>query len=148
MKYSGKKKKKPAWSSIKRKIKPKRIALKNRTPIKKKRKQRRGRVIDKECLAFTATQVCVVTKKKGCPCYSETCKNRITVHHYREYGSLKDDTKVIPLLAHLHMLGFEIPGIPCIERGKKVFEKFHRIDIKAEVELNRERYEAFKGTKS
>lgn len=57
----------------------------------------------------------------------------VTVHHVRRFGSQKDDRRTVPLVARLHMLTCETPGQPCVERGKKVFEKFWNIDLEERI---------------
>ena len=98
--------------------------------IKRRRKPRRGRVIDRDYLDFMSTQPCCVTGQWDA-----------TTHHVRFCGSPKDDTRVIRLVARLHMLTAETPGQPCIERlGKAKFEKLYGISIEDEIAKARERY--------
>lgn len=91
----------------------------NRTPIKRKRaKTRRGRIYDRNRMSWAAQKSCQITGEFPA-----------TTHHVREFGSPKDDTKIIRLAAHLHMKTASRPGIPCIEDGKELFEKFHGVKI-------------------
>ncbi len=66
------------------------------------------------------------------------CSAPLTTHHVREYGSPKDDTKVIRLCEahHLHDAGPH-----AIERGKKQFEQHTGLSIQALVVYYREAYE-------
>ena len=73
-------------------------------------------------LEWMHTQVCFVTGRRP-----------VTVHHVRFCGGPRIDTRTLPLIAELHMLGHEKYAEfgPCIERGKKVFEQAHGVDIEA-----------------
>lgn len=64
-----------------------------------------------------------------------------TTHHVRSYGSPKDDSRIMRLVARLHMKTAALPGVPCVEDGKRVFEEFHGVEIKVLVRELRERYE-------
>lgn len=97
--------------------------------IRPRRKPRRGRVIDRDYLAWMATQPCCVTGEWPA-----------TTHHVRSFGSPKDDRRTIRLVARLHMLVAEVPGQPCIERSKAQFEKRYGIDIETEIAESRARY--------
>lgn len=99
--------------------------------IRPRKKPRRGRVRDIPYLDWMATQPCCITGEWPA-----------TTHHVRKWGSPKDDTRTIRLVARLHMLPCEIPGQPCIERGKAQFEKRYGISIEAEIAKARARYEA------
>lgn len=90
--------------------------------IKRRSRPRRGRVVDKAYLAWMATQPCMVTGEMP-----------VTIHHVRRFGSPKDDHRTVPLVARLHMLTHEVPGQPCVERGKKVFEAFYNVDLEAAI---------------
>lgn len=98
----------------------KRTPIKRSTkPVNKKRKApRRGRVVDRNRLAWAAQKPCQVTGEFPA-----------TTHHVRECGSPKDDTKIIRLVEYLHMKTAARSGIPCVEDGKEVFEKFHGVKI-------------------
>lgn len=77
-----------------------------------------------------------------------TGKRPVTVHHVRRFGSARDDFRTVPLIASLHMRGCEKPGLPCVERGKRVFEDRWNIDLEATILRLRAKYEAIqKGTK-
>lgn len=90
-----------------------------RSPIPRRRsKPRRGRLVDRNFLTWMHTQPCLVTGEWP-----------VTVHHVRFCGSPKNDRRTIALVARLHMRGCEQPGIPCVERGKRVFEEFHGVNI-------------------
>jgi hypothetical protein len=73
-------------------------------------------------LEWTANQPCWITGKRPA-----------TVHHVRFCGSRRDDNITLPLIPELHMRTHEKPGVPCIERGKKIFEQFHGVSIDAGV---------------
>lgn len=109
------------------------VPFKPATRIKRFRtKPRRGRVRDKEFLAFMATLPCLVTNEVPA-----------TTHHVRFMGSPKDDRRTIRLVARLHLLTCETPGAPCIERiGKEAFEKRYGIDIESAIVDYNRRYEA------
>ncbi len=87
-------------------------------PNAKRAKPRKGRVIDRNRMAWAVQKCCQITGEFPA-----------TTHHVREFGSPKDDTKIIRLAAHLHMKTAARPGIPCIEDGKELFEKFHGVTI-------------------
>lgn len=107
--------------------------------IKRRSKPRRGRVVDKAYLDFIASQPCMVTGQRP-----------VTVHHVRQLGSPKNDRHTVPLIARLHMLVAETPGQPCVERGKKIFQSFHGVDLETEIvrlnELYSERFTELMGT--
>ncbi len=88
----------------------------------KRAKPRAGRVHDRIYLRWLAMQPPLVPGA-----------GRLTIHHVRRYGEPKDDRRTVPLPASLHMRGDEVPGIPCVERGKAVFEKFHGVDLEAAI---------------
>ena len=99
-------------------------------PIPKVRKKpRRGRIRDRARLAWCAGLPCCITGERP-----------VTVHHVRKFGSPKDDTRIIPLVARLHLRGKELPSQPCIERGKAIFERFWHTDIEALVRHYQNRY--------
>lgn len=85
-------------------------------------KPRRGRVHDPRYLAFVAAQPCIVTGQSP-----------VTVHHVRRFGSPKDDYRTVPIVAPLHMLTNETPGLPCVERGKRRFEETWGVSLEAEI---------------
>lgn len=100
-------------------------------PVTRKRaRPRRGRVIDRERLAWCAGLPCCITGERP-----------VTVHHIRFCGSPKDDTRILPLVPRLHMLTSELPGQPCIERGKEVFEASWGVDIEGLVLKHQRLYE-------
>lgn len=109
----------------KRSTKPlKRSALKRPTkPVPRRRgKPRKGRIVDKKRWEFVSTQPCFVTGERPA-----------TVHHVRRFGEPKSDLRIVPLVARLHMRGDEIPGQPCVERGKKIFEEYWGVNLEAAV---------------
>jgi hypothetical protein len=112
-------------TALKRSTKPiQRSELKRGTkPIPRRRaKPRKGRVVHKKRWEFVKSQPCFVTGERPA-----------TVHHVRRFGEPKSDLRIVPLVARLHMRGDEIPGQPCVERGKKIFEEFWRVDLEAAV---------------
>ncbi len=64
----------------------------------------------------------------------------LTVHHVRTCGSPKDDTRAFPLLAYLHQLAYKLPGIVCIEEGKRKFENAYGVVIEDLIERYRSLY--------
>jgi len=101
-------------------------------PINKRRKPRRGRVIDKKRLEWAAKQPCQITGEFPA-----------TTHHVRFCGSSRDDTRIIRLVARLHMkssFGY-VSWVPCVEDGKEVFEAYHKVSIDGLVDDLRKRYE-------
>ena len=103
----------------------------NRTPVKKRRtRPRRGRVTDKKRLEWAATIPCQITGEFPA-----------TTHHVREYGSPKDDTKIIRLVARLHMKTHALPHLPCIEDGKAQFERVYECNLNDMIGELRRMYE-------
>lgn len=96
--------------------------MKRTKPKAKRAKLRRGRVSDPAYREWILRQPCIVTGRRD-----------VTGHHVRRFGSPKDDRRMVPLVAQLHMRGCELPGIPCVERGKRVFEAAHGVDLEAEI---------------
>ena len=92
--------------------------------------------MDRERLAWMALQPCWITGEIPA-----------TVHHLRFCGSPKDDTRILPLVARLHMLTHEIAGRPCIERSKRVFEEFWGVNIDEGVAKYQRLYAEFCGEK-
>ena len=105
--------------------------LKRRAPPRKRSRLRRGRVHDRKYLAWLAAQPCLVTARRP-----------VTVHHVRRFGEPKHDRRTLPLVPELHQLQNEIKGIPCIERGKAIFEEFWGVNIEAAILAYNARYEA------
>jgi hypothetical protein len=90
----------------------------NNPPKRKRSKPRKGRLYDRNRLAWAAQKPCQITGEFPA-----------TTHHVRELGSPKDDTRIIRLVARLHMKSHAKDGVPCIEDGKELFEKFHGVKI-------------------
>lgn len=86
---------------------------------------------DEDYLAWLALQ----------PCLASGSHKDITIHHVRIFGGPRDDRRGVPLIRSLHQLQWEIKGQPCVERGKKIFEKFWRVDLEAAIVKYNERYE-------
>ena len=100
--------------------------------IKRRRKhQRRGRVVDLVYLKWVREQPCCVTGERGrmVTVGSVMRLDLVTVHHVRKFGSQKDDTRTIPLLQSLHQLTHCIPGTVCVEHGKMLFEAAYGVDV-------------------
>lgn len=98
-------------------------------PMKKRRSTpRRGRVVDKLFLRWCSLQPCCITNELPA-----------TTHHVRSFGSQKDDTRVVRLVARLHMHEF---GMFSIERlGKEKFEEHFGIVLEDEILKLRTKYE-------
>ena len=115
---------------------------------------RTKRYKDKDFLAWAELQPCMITGKMGAgyTCITSPVRNgsftftaparhwQITLHHVKRCpGGTREDRRVVPLVDYLHMLTHEIPGQPCVERGKQVFEEFWGVDLEKEIlRLNRE----------
>jgi uncharacterized CHY-type Zn-finger protein len=107
-----------------------------RSAVRKKRKgpPRRGRVVDKDYLAWIAQQLCIAYWPPF------TCHGRITVHHVRRFGEQKHDRRTIPLCEAHHLHDY---GPYSIERlGKEEFEAQHGIDIEAAIQEYNRQYES------
>lgn len=119
-----------------------RTAPVKRTPIKRSTTQvrkkrpgpaRRGRIVDKPRLEWAATQPCQITGEFPA-----------TTHHVRFCGSPKDDTRIIRLVARLHMAthaGFRC----CIEDGKQIFEETYECNIEDLISQLQARYKQEQG---
>ena len=95
----------------------------NVRPKAKRAGKRRGRVYDRNRMAWAAQKPCQITGEFPA-----------TTHHVREFGSPKDDTRIIRLVDRLHMKTHAKAGVPCIEDGKGIFEKFHGVKIEQLIE--------------
>lgn len=106
-----------------------------RTPVKRKRAGvRRGRVVDTSYLSFIATHGCLV-EGKGSPCVG-----RVTVHHFRAYGSQTNDRMTLPLCQGHHQ---ECYGPDSIEKlGKAAFQAKFGINLIFEITRLNEIYKA------
>ena len=104
-----------------------------RTPIRKKRaKPRRGRVIDKDFLAWMHTQSCLVRT------FPRLCSGDLEFHHVREFGSPKSDRRGLALCT-----GHHTSGETSIHKlGKREFEKIHGIDIEGAIVIYNQDYES------
>ena len=94
--------------------------------IKRRSKPRRGRVVNREYLAFVAEQPCIVSGE------------RATVHHVRTLGSPKDDTRTLPLAPRYHLIQCGPESIEAL--GKKRFQELHGVDLEAEISRLQELY--------
>lgn len=69
-----------------------------------------------------------------------------TTHHVREFGGPKNDTRIIRLVARLHMKTHANSSVlPCIEDGKERFERMYEVSIEEEIAKLRSRYTAETG---
>lgn len=92
-------------------------------PKAKRTKPRKGRIYDRNRIAWAAQKPCQITGEFPA-----------TTHHVRFCGSPKDDTRIIRLAARLHMKTVAKPGVACIEDGKEIFEAFHSVKIESLIE--------------
>lgn len=98
------------------------FGFKRAAPVKRRRgKPRRGRVVDREYMAWLATQPPLVSGP-----------GRITIHHVRRYGEQKDDRRTVPLPASLHMIQ-DGPYTSIEALGKAKFEKRYGVDLEAAI---------------
>ena len=67
------------------------------------------------------------------PCMITGSLHNLTAHHVRNFGSIKDDRRTVPLVRHLHQLPWKISGQPCVEEGKKKFEEYWHVDLEAAI---------------
>ena len=81
---------------------------------------RRGRVADKDYLAWIALLPCLVSGK------------RATVHHVRRYGEPKNDRRTVPLAPEYHQIQAG-PHTSIEALGKKKFEARYGIDLEATI---------------
>jgi len=110
----------------------------SKPPRRRRFKARRGRIVDEAyCEWMRDTQPCMVTGRRP-----------VTLHHVRRYGEPKDDRRIVPLIPSLHMLTDEIPGLPCVERGKQVFESFWCVNLEASIVRYNLEYEAIRGRRA
>lgn len=103
------------------------IPLKPRTsrPKARRRRLRRGRIVDRPYLRWCAKQPCCITGEYPA-----------TTHHVRKFGSPKNDRRVIRLAVRFHL---HDAGPLSIERLSKAdFEQVHSIGIEAEIQKLRE----------
>ncbi len=94
--------------------------------IRKRTKPRRGRIICREQLAFIAAQPCCISGRPA------------TVHHVRQFGSPRDDTRTIPLAPEFHLIQCGRYSIESM--GKRNFEAHHGVDIEELVSQYRALY--------
>ena len=92
-------------------------------PIRKHRaKPRKGRVIDKDYLAWLAKHPCIVAGH-----VLHECSGPVTLHHVRRYGEQKSDHRALPLCQGHHLHDF---GMHSIERlGKRIFQMRYGVDL-------------------
>jgi len=100
-----------------------------RVPVKKRRgKPRRGRVVDKEYLAWIAQQPCMISGKPA------------TVHHVRFCGSPKNDRRTLPLAPEYHQIQ-NGPYTSIEALGKKKFEARYGVDLEAAIVKYNEQFD-------
>lgn len=92
--------------------------------------------MDRKRLAWAATQPCCITGEEVA-----------TTHHVRNYGSPKDDTRIVRLVARLHLMDSREKGIPCVEEGKEEFESYHAVVLEEEILALQIQYENYMGAK-
>ena len=92
---------------------------------------------DPAFIAWLHEQGCIVTGRKP-----------VTVHHCKRCpGGPREDRRGVPLIAELHMLTHAKnegePGYlgPCVERGRVLFEVWHKVNLENEIERLNKRYE-------
>jgi len=90
-------------------------------------KPRRGRVVDRQYTAWLAGLGCLV------------CGKRATVHHVRQYGSPKNDTRTLPLCPEHHQIQAGLHSIEAL--GKRKFEAMYGVDLETAIRQYNERYE-------
>lgn len=93
---------------------------------------RRGRVVDKDYLAWMASQGCMISGK------------RPTLHHVRRFGEPKDDRRVLPLAPEYHMKDYG-PRTSIEALGKVKFEARFGVDLEAAIVKYNARYERERG---
>lgn len=98
--------------------------------IKRRSKPRRGRIVDRDYLAFIAAQPCLISGEPA------------TIHHVRSMGSPKDDTRTIPLAPRYHMIQWGPESIEAL--GKKRFQERHGVNIEEAIERYQSLYRACK----
>ena len=99
--------------------------------IKRRRKPRRGTVIDKPHRERVRSQGCVILTHGTTRAAKEhVCDTPPTIHHVRRFGEQKSDHRILPICASGHLEGF---GNHSIERGKLQWERWWGIDIEAAV---------------
>jgi len=105
------------------------FGLKRVRPKPRRSKPRRGRVVDKDYLAYMAAQPCMISGR------------RATVHHVRRCGEPKNDRRTLPLAPEYHLIQHG-PRTSIEALGKAKFEKRYGVDIEASIAKYNERYEA------
>jgi hypothetical protein len=81
---------------------------------------RRGRLVDREYLAWLVAQGCMISGRPA------------TVHHVRRYGSPKDDRRTLPLAPEFHLIQHG-PMTSIEALGKAGFEARYSVDLEAEI---------------
>jgi hypothetical protein len=100
----------------------KRTALLRRTRVKRRRtgKPRRGRIVDRDYLAWLHAQ-------PGCVYGGKTH----SVHHLRFCGSPKNDRHALPMERGYHQI--QEGGASIEALGKSKFEEFHGLDLEESI---------------
>jgi hypothetical protein len=97
---------------------------------------RRGRVVDLAFLEFVAGFICAVHQEWQ---HTGECSGPLTIHHVREFGSPKNDRRIIRLCSGHHLHGW---GRYSIERlGKAAFEGRYGLNIEQLILYYNEAYE-------
>ena len=102
---------------------------------------RKKRWKDTHYLQWLHLQPCIITGVVNAALIGNRVRY-ISVHHVKECpGGPRADRRGVPLMDYLHMLTHEIPGQPCVERGRRVFEEYWQVDLEAEIRKLNARYE-------
>lgn len=115
-----------------------------RTPVRKRRPggPRRGRVVDNDFLEW-------IRRHRECAVHAESCPYwhaNLTIHHVREFGSPKNDRRVLLLCPLTHLQS--VSSFDSIEAlGKEAWQKRHNIDIEATIKEQWAEYERQKAGK-
>ena len=127
------------YGTLARRSAMKHKAFLKRTSVRKKRPgpPRRGRVHDLNFLAYMAEQPCLVSGQTR-----DIRGRRVELHHVRQYGSQKNDRRVLPLLPQFHRSGEGVYSIETL--GKLKFQQRYGIDIEGAIARYNSEYEAQK----
>jgi hypothetical protein len=107
-----------------------RTTLKRGAPKRKRSGTRRGRIRDTKYMAWLAAQPPMVPGP-----------GRMTIHHVRRFGALKNDRRTIPLPQSRHQLQWDMDGTSIEALGFDGFERYYAVDIEAAIVAYSERYE-------
>jgi hypothetical protein len=90
--------------------------IKRWAPIKKRSRPRINRLVDRDYMAWLATQPPLVSGA-----------GRITIHHVRRCGEMKNDRRTVPLPSSMHFI--QENSYDSVEAMKKTFEAHHGVDF-------------------